>query len=153
MSTFKAKVDFAGYPGSNLGPVAQTIHDQMVKNAALFTGTPPFTMAAFQIVIQTFDAALAAKASRATSDFIAFEVARHALEGDLSALGGYVNGVAKGDEAIIVASGFPYYNTAHNRPDTAPPPAPDGVTLRHGDLSGSILARYHTFRSPSMNEV
>lgn len=153
MSHFKAKIDFSGYPGPKLGPVAQNIHDRMVENAALFTGTMPFTMAAFQTVITTFDTALANKASRATSDFVAFEVARHALEVDLAALGNYVNGVAKGDETIIVASGFPYYNTADNRPDTAPPLPPDSVNLRHGDLSGSILARYHPFRSPSMNEA
>ena len=47
---------------------------------------------------------------------------------------------------------FHYCDTAR-RPNTNPPAAPTKVVVRHGDLSGSVVLRYHADRSPSMNEV
>jgi hypothetical protein len=152
MSLFKAKIDFRGYIAAKLGPVAVAIHDGMSKSAAMFP-TPPVTMAELQTEIEDYETKLAARASRDSGAVLAFNDARHALETMLAALGGYVNGVAKGDPVIINASGFPYYDASSNRPDTAPPAAPDGVALRHGDLSGTVVARYHPLRSPSMNEA
>ena len=151
MSKVKAIVDFTSYTGPDLGPVAQTIHDQMTANAATFT-TPPVTMAALLTLIDTFNTTLAAKASRATADVIAFNQARGEVEDALGELGGYVNGVAKGDQAMVEQSGFPYYSTART-PDTAPPAAPGGLQARAGDLPGSVIARYKPDRSPSVNEV
>lgn len=58
----------------------------------------------------------------------------------LAELGTYVNGIAKGDLVIVDASGFPHYDTSHPA-NHAPPAAPSGVVLRHGDLPGSIVAR------------
>ena len=123
----------------------------MAAAAATFP-TPPVLMPAFQTLIDTFNGKLAAKASRTTTDVIAFNIARHDLEGALADLGGYVNSVAKGDQVIIDASGFPSYDTARTV-DTTPPAAPTDVTLRPGDLSGSFVARYHPDRTRSMNEV
>ena len=152
MSKIKAIVDFTGYTGPELAPVAQAIHDQMSAKAVLFPA-PPLTMLAFQALITTFEQKLAAKASRATADVIACALARHNLEGGLADLGGYVNSVAKGDPTVVAASGFPFYDTAHSAPDTTPPAAPGNVTLRPGDLSGSFDARYHPDRPRSMNQV
>ncbi len=103
-------------------------------------------------MITTFNNALAAKASRAISDAIAFDVARHEVEGGLADLGGYVNSVAKGDPTILEKSGFPFYDTAHVV-DYGPPAAPTNLRLRHGDLSQSIVARYRPDRQRSMNQV
>ena len=147
----KAIIEFSGYTGPMLGPVAQTIHDKMVTNAALYTA-PPVTMVALQTLINGFNTKLAAKASRATADVIAFNVARHDLEVALGDLGGYVNLVADGDPVKVEKSGFPSYDTSHP-PQTAPPAAPTELRLRQGDLSGQFVARYHAARSPSMNEV
>ena len=116
----------------------------MTAKAATFP-TPPVTMAAFQGLITTFDQKLAAKASRATADTIAFNIARHNLEGALADLGGYVNAVAKGDATLVAASGFPSFDTTRT--------APGNVVLQPGDLSGSFVARYHPDRQRSMNEV
>ena len=152
MSKIKAVVEFSSYTGPALSPVAKTICTQMTAKAAIFPA-PPVTMAAFQGLITTFDQKLAAKASRATADTIAFNIARHNLEGAMADLGGYVNAVAKGDATLVAASGFPSFDTAHTAPDTTPPAAPGNVVLLPGDLSGSFVARYHPDRQRSMNEV
>ena len=152
MSKIKAVVEFSSYTGPALAPVAQTIHDKVTANAVTFP-TPPMAMPAFQGLVNTFEQKLAAKASRATADTIAFNIARHNLEVALADLGSYVNLVAKGDVTKISASGFPSFDTAHTTPDTAPPAAPGNVVLQPGDLSGSFVARYHPDRQRSMNEV
>ena len=151
MSNIKAIIDFSGYAGPALGPAAQTIHDKTLANAATFTALP-VSMTALATLIGTFSLALAKKASRATADVIAFNVARHELEVALGLLGGYVNLVAKGDAVIVEKSGFPSYDTSHPA-QTAPPAAPTDLRLRLGDLSGQFVARYHPERSPSINEV
>ena len=150
MSKTKAIIDFSGYTAANLAPAAQAIHDAMTGNATF--PAPPVAMATLQTKIHDFSDALAAKASRATADVIAFNVVRHDLEGLLSELGVYVNQVAKGDPVIVVASAFPSFDTARV-PDTSPPAAPADVTLRQGDLSGSLVSRCHPARDRSINEV
>ena len=151
MSKVKAIVDFSGYAAAELAPIAQTIHDKMVENAAVFT-SPPVAMTALATLIGDFNTKLAAKASRATADVIAFNLARHATEDALGELGGYVNGKAKGDPVIVEKSGFPSYETT-NAPIPGAPAAPANVRLRHGDVSGEIVARYRPDRERSMNEV
>ena len=44
MSTIKAIIDFSGYSAAELGPIAHTIHDKMVANAATFP-SPTVAMA------------------------------------------------------------------------------------------------------------
>lgn len=151
MENTKAVIDFSGYSAAELGPVAHTIHDQTLLNAATFTA-PPVTMAALLTLITTYDAKLVLRASRATVDIMAFNVAREALEESLAVLGNYVNGVAKGDAMIVEKSGFPFYSTARSQ-DTSPPAAPSDLRLRHGELSGGLVARYKADRHPSTNEV
>jgi hypothetical protein len=148
----KAIIDFSGYTGPQLIPAAQQVHDSMTTAAATFPA-PPVTMAALQTLIDAVDAALTKKASGARADTIAFDIARNDLEGALGELGYYVNIIAKGDAALVVASGFPSYLTWPRTPDTAPPGAPANVVLRQGDLSGSFVARYKPDRQHSINEV
>lgn len=151
MSNTKAIIDFSGYSAAELGPIAQTIHDQMDANAATFA-SPPVTMTALQTLVTTYDQKLVARASRATVDILAFNEARAELEDALAVLGNYVNGVAKGDPMIVEKSGFPSYDTSKTV-DTSPPEAPSDLRLRHGDLSGTIIARYRPDRHPNTNEV
>lgn len=151
MSKLKAILDVSTYPGPELASVAQTIHDDTTAAAATFTA-PPVAMPALQTLINTFTAARAKKASGATADTIAFNIARHDLESALGDLGSYVNIVAKGVPAIVTASGLPSYDTARTT-DTSPPAAPQNVVLRQGDLSGSFVARYTPDRQRSMNEM
>ena len=151
MSNIKAIIDFSPYSAAEFGPIAQTIHDQITANAATFA-TLPITMAALQTLITTYDTKLVARASRATADILAFNEARVELEDPLGVLGNHVNGVAKGDAMIVEKSGFPSYDTSKTV-DTSPPAAPTDLRLRHGDLSGSIVARYRPERQRSTNEV
>ncbi len=148
----KATTDFSGYTGPDPAPAAKTVHDEMTAAASTFP-SPPTAMPALHSLIGDFAAKLAAKASGATADTIAFNIARHELEGALGDLGSYVNIMAKGDPSIIAASGFPSYETTGRVPYTNPPAAPQNVVLRQGDLSGSLVARYSPDRPRSMNEV
>lgn len=147
----KAVIDFSGYGSAELSPVAQHIHDQITANAATFPNLP-FTLVAFQTLITTYDARLVARASKATADILAFNETRAELETDLGTLGNYVNSVANGDPGIVEQSGFPSYTTG-GTPDTAPPAAPTDLRLRHGELSGTVTARFKPARTPSANEV
>lgn len=148
----KAIIDFSGYTGPELIPAAQQVHDSMTAAAATFPA-PPVTMAALQTLIDAVDTALTKKASGATTDTIAFNIARNDLENALGELGYYANIIAKGDPALVAASGFPAYETSPRTPDTAPPAPPANVVVRQGDLSGSLVARFKPDRQRSMNEV
>ncbi len=151
MTNTKAIIDFTDYTASELGPIAQTIHDKMVLNAASFTGLP-FTMAVLQTLIDTYATRLVARASKATVDVLAFEVTREEMEIQLATLGNYVNSVAKGDPVLVEKSGFPSYTTG-GAPDPSAPAAPTNLRLRHGAASGSVVARFKPSRKPSANEL
>jgi hypothetical protein len=151
MPKVKAIVDFSGYAAAELAPVAQTIQTKLTDNASVFA-SPPVAMPALQALIDDFTTKLAAKASRARADIIAFDVARQELEQALADLGYYVNQVAKGDAVIVEKSGFPSYEAGAS-PGSGVPAAPTDLRLRHGDVTEQIVARYRPERSPSMNEV
>ena len=122
MNRTKAIIDFSNYTAAQVGPIAQTIHDKMTENAGTFA-SPPITMIALQALVTDYDEKLVARASRALADVIALREARRALEEALRVLGGYVNGAAKGDPALVEKSGFPMYGTVRP-PDYSPPEAP-----------------------------
>jgi hypothetical protein len=147
MSKIKASIDFTRHLDPELCPSARTIHDQMSENAATFPA-PPVSMATLVICAER----LAARASRAKVEVIAFQVARRALEKALRGLGLYVNSVAKGEAMIVAKSGFPHFSTA--RPvNTSPLAAPQNLRLSHGKLSGVIKALYKPAKEKSVNEV
>jgi len=151
MNNTKAIIDFSSYTGAELSPVSHAILDALTENAATFPNLP-VTLVTLGTQIDTYDEKLAARASRAKADIIAFNEARVVLENTLTRLGNYVNIVADGDPVIVEMSGFPSYETSRT-PDTSPPAAPTNLRLRQGDLSGSFVARYKPERSPSTNEV
>ena len=151
MQNTKAIIDFSSYTAAELGPLAQHIHDELVANVATFA-TPTVTMAAFATLITDYNTKLVARESHATVDMIAFTNSRDALEAALNRLGNYVNDVAQGDPVTVELSAFPAYMTARSA-DTSAPAAPENLRLRHGDVSGSIVARYKAQRQPSTNEV
>ena len=145
----KAIVDFSPYPAADLAPVAQTINDKMTANAATFD-TPPVSVPTLVVLLAMYGQKLAARASRASADVLAFNLARHDLEVALRDLGTYVNLKAKGDAVIVELSGFPSYGSAQPGP-AGPPAAPQNLKLRNGDLSGSIVARCKPDRANSFN--
>jgi len=145
----KAIVDFTPYSAVELGPVAQNSHDQMTAHAVQFP-TPPVSMAALQTLITTYNQKLVARASNASADVLAFNLARHDVEVALHDLGTYVNLTAKGDATLVSESGFPSYGAVHPGP-AGPPAAPQNVKLRNGDLSTTIVARCTPGRPNSFN--
>ena len=145
----KAIIDFTPYTAAELGPVAQSIHDGLATHAAHFPALP-VSLAALQTLITTCNQKLAARASRATADVLAFNLARHDLEVALGELGGYVNLVAKGEATLVEESAFPAYGGVAT-PPSAIPAAPVNLVLRPGDLSGTITARCKPDRPASMN--
>lgn len=151
MSNVKAIIDFSTYTAAELGPVAQTIHNQLAANAGTFAELP-VPIATLQTQVGNYDGALVARASNAKADVIAFNEARVVLEGSLGVLGNYVNGVAQGEPMTVNQSGFPSYDTAH-APNYAPPAAPENVRIAHGELSGTLVVRYKPDRHNSTNEV
>ena len=148
----KAIIDFGSYTAPELTPVAQTIHDHMTANAVTFP-SPPTTMAALATLITTYGQKLAARASNATVDVLAFQAARATLEGALHDLGIYVNLIAKSDGMIVEKSGFPSYNfgAGAGQAPSAIPTLPTDVKLRSGALSGTILARFKPDRQNTFN--
>lgn len=152
MNQTKAIIDFSGYTSAELGPIAQHIHDELTTHAADFPD-PPVTLADFQTLITAYAAALVARESNASADIVALTAAREALEDALSKLGLFVNLVANGDALLVEKSGIASYVVGAAAADTAPPEAPEDLRLRHGTVSGSVIARYRPRRQPSTNEV
>jgi hypothetical protein len=151
MDKVKAIVDFSDYKGFDLAPLAQSIHEGMSGHAATFP-SPPVPMLGLQAAIDDYKQKLAACASGAKADTHAAKRARKALESALKQLGNYVNTVADGDAAIVIASGFPSYPTAR-RPDHSAPAAPANLVVVRGVTSGTIKARYRPARARSLNEI
>lgn len=148
----KAVIDFTGYTADALAPVAEETYVKLSANAATFP-SPAVTMLILRGLIDDYNLKLANRASRSMADTLAFNIARHELEGALHENGVSVNQTAKGSATKVELSGYPAYQTGDNTPDTAPPAAPKDLVLRQGDLSGSIVARYHPDRDRSMNIV
>lgn len=152
MNSTKAVIDYTGYTVDEMGSIAQAIHDQMSTNAADF-GTPPVLMPALQTLITTFVAALAdRKATNSSADILELAEAREALDDALSKLGQHVNTVANGNALLVDKSGCPSYTTG-SVPDPSAPEAPENLRLKHGTVSGSIVARYKPRRINAANEV
>ncbi len=147
----KAVVDFTGYKDPEIINVAWSIHKALGDNAGTFTA-PTVTLIAFATQIEDTETKLNARATGAKLAITKFAASRKALEGTMTVLGHYVNGVAQGDPDIVVQSGFPYYDTGHTA-DTSPPPAPTNLRLRQGGVSGCLKALYKPHRTNSTNEV
>jgi hypothetical protein len=151
MNNRKAIVDYRNYTPTDLGTLAQIVHTNLGANAATFVN-PPLTLANFQTQIDDYNAKLQARASGAVSDINAFNTARADMDTSMKKLSNYVNTIAVGDGNIIDLSGFPSYETTHPA-DPTPPAAPQDVRLTHGELSGTIIARYKPEQTPSTNEI
>lgn len=151
MSIHKAVIDFTPSPAAELLPLAKHVHDSLNAVASTFPNLP-VSIADLGALIGQYEVRLSARASRATADMIAFDLIRHELEDALGQDGDYINGVANGDLTLIQSSGYPHYEARFAR-KPGPPAAPTDVRLRHGEVSGTVVARYKPDRRNSMNEV
>lgn len=151
MNKVIAVIDFTGHSAPDLGGMATIIHKKMTENAATFP-QPTVSMTVLGEQIADLQEKIRRRMSRATPDVLALRLARQALARSLRTLGIYVNSVALGDAAVVERSGFPSYSTLRV-PNDRPPPAPENLRLKHGKLSGTVVARYKPGRVPSVNEV
>ena len=151
--TTKAVIDFTSYVAAELPPVAVAIHDKMLANAVTFP-SPPVAMTALATLISDYNQKLGNRtATRSADDILAFNLARHDMEGALHDLGVFVNLVAKGDGPIVEKSGFPSFSVGAGAgpSPSAIPAAPANLRLRNGDLPGSIVGRFKADRTNSFN--
>ena len=130
---------------------ARVIHAGLAAHPELF-GTLPLTVEAFAAQIADFKAKLLKRAGGGSAAVLALRAARADMEETLRALGQHVNAVARGRVEVIQQSGFPQYET-QRPPDLRPPAPPEDLRLRHGKLSGTVLARYRPARRLAANEV
>jgi hypothetical protein len=136
----KARVNFAAAQDGDLSGPAHNIHTKLVANAAAFAN-PPITMAAFSDLIDAWDLALEQSQPGGSDRITAKNNARGALEDALRKLGGYVNTIADGDEAMIEQSGFPNYDTSH--PQGGPVTfVPQNLRLERSQVSGGVTAKW-----------
>ncbi len=149
--SLRARIYFEELPSPELKTQAQIIHNGLAAHPDLFPN-PPITLPNFQTQINDFNIKLQERQSGATAAVSALRRAHTALAKTLRTLGQYVNSLALNDAERIAQSGFPTYAT-RRPPNHAPPPAPENLVLRHGTLSGTIIARYRPFRRRSVNEV
>ena len=134
-----------------LASIAQMAHEGMLKHADVFTH-PPISMAELDARITIFKTKITARASNATADVLALQLARQDMLGTLNSLGSYVNVVAKGDPAIVQQSGLPYYITGRSLLPQPPPP-PQNLRLRHGAGTGMVIVRYRASKAYAAHEV
>jgi hypothetical protein len=136
----KARVNFSGAADGDLSGPAHNIHTMMTTNAATFA-TPPVTLVNFLAIIDAWDTALEQSQPGGRDRITAKNNARAALEDALRKLGGYVNTIANGDEAIIEQSGFPSYDTTH--PAGGPVTfVPQNLRLERTAVSGGVTAKW-----------
>jgi hypothetical protein len=67
--------------------------------------------------------------------------ARETLSMSLAELGFYVQGIAKDDQAMLAATGFPLRQRAPRTQALDAPPAPDRLRLDRGTVSGTLIVR------------
>lgn len=151
MSKFKAYVSFNQLSNADLQVQAGSVKDQMTANAATFDD-PPVTMADFAAQNTSFSAALLERTTRAAAAVVALRTQRASMLASLRLLGNYVNNVAQGSEAVLVLSGFPYYNT-QRAPIDVPPLPPANLRLSRGTASGMVIVRCTPARYQLLNEV
>ena len=147
----RARIYFDEMPAVELEALARVIHQNLSAQADLFP-QPPVSMAAFLAQLDDFRAKLLARQDGGTTATHALRNARQALADTLRQLGTYVNTVAKGNLADTQKSGFPVYPT-RRPPNYGPPPAPQDLVLRHGELSGTLKVRHRPALRRALNEV
>lgn len=94
----QADVDFKNLTNTDLAKYAQTVHDLMTENDAIFD-TPPVSMAALQSSINAYKAALAAAIKGSKAQTAAKNSAKESLKLILKQLAGYVNTIVVSSNA------------------------------------------------------
>ena len=112
------------------------VRDGIFDNMAVFM-TPPIGEPDFGVLIQNYNDRRGAYENGGLAQKGPYQEAKQALMEGLDALADYVNGVASGDENIILLSGF--VPTKGFRSDSPKPVQPTGIVLKR-PATGVIAA-------------
>ena len=122
---------------------AQTIVTSMTGNTAFpepWAATVP-TLAQIQTDLTAFQAAVNATAAGDRTRIAERSGTRTTLASDLTLLGFYVQGVAKGDQAMLASTGYPLRQYTPRSQALDGPAAPQRLRLARGTTSGSLVIR------------
>jgi hypothetical protein len=147
MAFARVALKFASLPDGDLDDAAQTVHDEMTGNAALFA-TPPVTMADFQNQIHDFRDKIPAANKGGVLATAAKNASRQVLIGIMRQLAAYVEMVANGDEVTVLKSGFHVRSTERS---SLPLDKPTGLTITN-DGEGKLNAEVEPVKNCSMYE-
>lgn len=137
------RVTFNKLKPSNFLAQAQTIVTGMTGNPAFpepWSATVP-TLAQIQADLNVYQNAVTATAAGDRTQIAQRNSSRETLATDLALLGMYVQSVARDDEARLASSGFPLIQHGPRTQAVDAPPAPTGVRLSCGNVSGTLIAR------------
>lgn len=126
MATMRIKVNFSGFTDSGLYQKSEHILQNMTGNPNFATPTP--TLADVQTAITKYSDALGKVVDGTKQDTALKNQTRKELEILLHDLGLYVQLNGKGDEAILVSSGF----------DLSKPPVPIGILPKPDGFTADV---------------
>lgn len=136
----KAKCSVSYYhqlPDEQLDDFGTGVKEGLANNAVLFP-TPPVSAVALQALIDDYEVKRSAYKRGGLDQKPAFELAKTALMNGLDSTAAYVDEIANGSEATIVAGGF--IPTKTTRQPVPAPAKPTVVTLQHGQAHGQVIA-------------
>jgi hypothetical protein len=124
-------------PDEELDDFGTGVQQGLANNPTIFT-TPPITPVALQALITDYEVKRNAYKRGGLDQKPAFELAKEALTAALDEVAAYVDGLANGSEAIIVASGN--IPTKTTRQPVTVPDKPAIVKLSQGQAHGQLVA-------------
>jgi hypothetical protein len=124
---------------ANLIIFARNIHDHMLAAAATFV-TPPVTMADLDKHTNELEKAQSDAVNGNHGNFVTRDAKRVILEGDLKALGSYVDMTAKGSEAIIISAGMDVKKMSANKLGNLTQPIIKKISC---DLKGTLTINWY----------
>jgi hypothetical protein len=104
MKNLKVSLGFTRLPDGELSALIKSVIANMTNNAAF--STPPVSFPELTKLLEAFDAAMAAAMNGGTKLTVAKNAAREVLLAALRKMAAYVQIVADGDMALLLASGF-----------------------------------------------
>lgn len=133
--------DFNTAPDDMLDTKATAVKNGLTASAVTLPA-PPVPPATLTTQITTYSNTYSAYKRGGMDQKPAFETAKNTLINSLTLNAEYVDEVADGDEAVIVAAGYvPTKTTATPKPQ---PGKPTGVTVKRGQAIGEVLVECPT---------
>lgn len=149
MTISKVITDFSSsrYTDAELSIKSNHVVEQMTGNAAFPVPSPP--LSELTVANNNYALSLTKVESGSREDTVIKNNYRKIVESFLKAIGGYVQLLSNGDEAIILSSGF----DVNRKPTVVGPLAKaSGLTIKAGDNKGTIVADCNTVERAAFYE-